>query len=78
MKAYELTKDGCMQRGRIWMIVEGKESAVRKIEKELNIDWTNTQVEEDGDKDGEIAIMYAIDRNEKQEFMDAYKVAKKI
>ncbi len=76
MRAFEVKKDACFQRGRIMMAIDGREDAVRKVEKLLNEDFRNTQCEEEGERDGEISITYVIDRSEKKDFMLAYKIAK--
>lgn len=78
MRAIEVKKDGAdIKRGRILMAIDGPEAEVRKVEKILDLEFTNTRCEEDGDKAGEISISYGIDRAEKVDFMAAYKAAKR-
>lgn len=78
MRAKELVKkDQSYNRGRIMMTVDGLEADVRKVEAELDKEFTNTQCEEEGDNEGEICISYVIDRNEKKDFMFVYNAAKK-
>lgn len=73
MKAYEQKKDGCFQRGIIWMIVEGDKAAVQALCAILDKEFKNDSCP----TDEPYSEGYVIDRNEKQWFMDCYKAAKK-
>lgn len=75
MKAYEQKKNGCFDIGRVWMVVEGKEADVRKVEAILKKDYASDGCE-DNEGDGNISIGFVVDRNEVKDFMFDYKAAK--
>jgi len=77
MKAYEAKKEGVGQRGIIQMSIKGKAEEVRKVEAILNTnDLFTNDLCDDEDEDGTLEIGYYVDRNDKAEFMAAYKAAK--
>lgn len=74
MRAYEQKKDGIGQRGIIWMIVEGDKAQVQAVCAALDKEYKNDTCPMD--EPGEYSEGYFIDRNEKADFMAAYKKAK--
>jgi len=76
-RATEMTKgEGAERDGRLLMSVEGPEDFMRYAEKELDKDFTNSQTEEAGEKEGDIALFYGVDRGDKSLFMAAWKQLK--
>lgn len=76
-RATEMTKgDGAERDGRLLMSVEGPEDFMRYAEKQLDKDFTNSQTEEAGEKEGDIALFYGVDRGDKSVFMAAWKQIK--
>ena len=77
MKAYEVKKgEAEIKRGMVMMAIEGEESKVNRIDKELSKLFDGCDYEEEGDKEGEIVVFFMVDRSEKKYFMDLYKKLK--
>lgn len=80
MKAYEQKKDvksyGNDRVGIICIIIEGDKQAVMKVCAVLDKEYKNDMCPDDNGEYG-YSEGYYIDRNEKAEFMAAYKQAKK-
>lgn len=62
--------------GRIMIAVEGKAADVEKVTEKLKENWTFSNCEEEGDKEGDIVHIWCINRSEKKDFMFDYKNAK--
>jgi hypothetical protein len=78
MKCIELKKsDSGITWGKVLMAIEGEKSRIEAIEAKL-IDegFTSTQCAEDGDKDGDLAIFYVVNRDEVADFRKAWKTVK--
>ena len=75
MKAYEITKGTAeIARGRVMMVIEGKESKVAQIVEAMQSEgYYSTQCADMGDKDGDIIEYFIIARNDKKDFVETYK-----
>ena len=77
MKAYEVKKgEAEIKRGRVMMAIEGEEAKVNEIDEVMAQMFGSCDVEEEGDKEGEIVVYFMIDRSEKKDFMNEYKKLK--
>lgn len=83
MKAYEVAKNGSrsvMTHGRIMMAIEGEEIEIQSVVQAMLEDGffdQYTNCAEEGDKEGEVAHFFVIDRNEKPYFMARWKINKR-
>jgi hypothetical protein len=83
MKAYEVVKGsakGALTHGRIMMAIEGEGSKVRNAVQAMLEDGffdAYTDCAEEGDKEGEVAHFFVIDRNDKPYFMARWRVNKR-
>ncbi|WP_147200795.1 hypothetical protein [Pantoea sp. CCBC3-3-1] len=76
-KAYEVRKDGAeISRGDIMMCIEGPKTFINFAEKTLDKDYSNGGVEEEGGREGDIAVYYGMARGEKATFMQDWKELK--
>lgn len=81
MKAFEVAKNearSVFTHGRIMMAVEGEESKVAAIVNLLKQEgFVSTDCAEEGDKEGEIAHFFMVDRQDKAYFMQQFRLIKK-
>ncbi|WP_147200831.1 hypothetical protein [Pantoea sp. CCBC3-3-1] len=77
-RAFEVPKNDSedTNRGRIMMCIEGPRDLVDFADFRLRENFTSGLVEEEGSREGEIALFFVIGRDEKPYFMDKWKEAK--
>ncbi len=83
MKAFEVAKNearSVLTHGRIMMAIEGEEAEIQNVVQAMLEDGffdAYTNCAEEGDKEGEVAHFFVIDRNEKPYFMARWKINKR-
>ncbi|QCR38713.1 hypothetical protein [Nissabacter sp. SGAir0207] len=76
-RAYELTKgDGEARDGRILMSIEGPRDFIEWAEADLEQDFVNVKIEEEGKNEDEIGLIFGLDRADKSVFMARWKQLK--
>lgn len=81
MKAFEVAKGaarGVLTHGRVMMAIEGEDSRIAKVYKDMKADgfFDSTDCAEEGDKEGTTAYFFMIDRADKEHFIKMWKVHK--
>jgi hypothetical protein len=78
MKAFEVKKGQAgIEHGRVMMAIEGPEAKITAINEVLRADFRSCDYVEEGEREGEVAYFFMVDRSEKESFMIRWKEAKK-
>lgn len=77
MKAFEVKKgEAKLGHGRVMMAIEGVDAAIRVANAELRTQFASCEYEEEGEREGETAFFFMIDRSSVEYFMTQWKAAK--
>ena len=77
MRCFEMKKnEGVLNRGRIFMVIEGYPSQVERVSKFMGDNHFKSTQCSDLNPDGTMADFYVISRSEKSDFMLTYKEAR--